>query len=189
MFVGIDIFKSLPSFVIGEKYFTQNTIVVEPSLKIEGTSPQKFLLFSFGFVSGSTNKNIWNLIDYEHFQGFYFKTGFETRNKRVPLSIGFGPIMSVTTFKGNYKFMGPTFGDYQGSFSEATFAIGLHGYLAYDFTTGKNSLIRVSGQISTTLINGDIDPYYYPGLGFSGKIGSILLSTGGLTAQFFYKVR
>lgn len=187
--LGVDIFKSLPSFIINEKYFTQKTVVVEPSVQIQGKSSRKSLMFSFGFVSGSTNKNTLNFINRQHFQGLYFKTGFETRHKLIPLSIGVGPVISMNFLKGTYEFKGPTFGDYQGEFADQSIALGIHGYLAYDFTTGKKSFMRVSGQASTVLFNGKIDPYYYPGLGLSAKVERGLVSVGGITAQFFYQLR
>lgn len=187
--LGLDVFQSIPSFVLREKYFTHNTLVVEPTLRMNGKLPRKFILLSAGYVNGSTTKNPMYPGTRENFQGIYFKAGFETSHTRFPLRIGYGPLVSWSVYSGRHLFEGPVFGDYKHHFRYNNLAAGVHGYLGYDFTTGKKSFIRISGQISTALRMGELEPSYYPGMGVSVSSDLIIYATGGITAQFFYRIR
>lgn len=187
--IGLDIFQSIPPFLIGKKYFIQNAIIIEPSIRIEGKRPRKSFVFSPGFTSGSTNKNSYEFISYEKFQGFYMKMGYETRNANVPMSIGFGPVISFASFKGRYKFEGPAFGDYEGDFTkEKNVAIGMNGYLTYDLKFSEKMFMRFLLQGTVAFRNGKINPYYYPGLGRFLGLDKLFFSPG-LTAQLYFKVR
>lgn len=187
--LGLDIFQSIPSFVLQEKYFIQNTVVAEPTLRMNGKRPRKFTLLSAGYVNGSTIKNPMYLGTRENFQGIYFKAGFETSHAKFPLRIGYGPLVSWSVHYGHHTFEGPVFGDYKHHFRTNNLAAGIHGYLGYDFPTGKKSFLRVSGQVSTALRTGEGEPLYYPGMGVSVSSDMIIYATGGITAQFFYRIR
>ena len=105
------------------------------------------------------------------------------------MSIGFGPIISFASFKGKYKFEGPAFGDYEGDFRDKdNIAAGINGYVTYDVNFNERLSLRVLLQGSITARKGIINPYYYPGLGFTKGNGQMMFSPG-ITTQLFFKVR
>jgi len=190
VYIGLDVLQSLPSYIFGKKYFIQNTLVIEPVIRFKaGAKARKYFLVSPGFTTGSTNKNTTEFISYEKFQGVYLRLGYEAENADIPGSIGFGPVISFTSFKGRYKFEGPVFGDYEGNFTDKNnVAVGINGFVTYNVKLHKKLFLRFLLQGTISARKGIINPYYYPGLGYTKGNATIMFSPG-ITAQLFYKVR
>jgi hypothetical protein len=187
-YLGLDILQSIPSFVFKEKYYIQKTLIIEPVLMIPGKRARKSILISPGFTTGSTDRNSKEFISYQQFRGVYLKLGLETKNSYAPLSIGFGTVISFASFKGRYRFPGRAFGDYEGNFKDnGNVAAGINGYLTYNLKLTEKWLLRFLVQATVSLRKGTIEPFYYPGLGFT-KGNATTLFSPGFSAQIFRKV-
>jgi hypothetical protein len=187
--IGVDVLQSVPSFVFNKSYFIQNTLILEPVLMIPGKTARRSILISPGFTTGSTDKNSKEFISYQQFTGVYLKLGLETANSFAPVSMGFGPVISFASFKGRYRFPGPAFGDYEGNFKDSdNIAAGVNGYITYNLKLTEKWFVRFLVQGTISLRKGTIEPFYYPGLGFSKGNASTLFSPG-FSAQVFRKVR
>ncbi|GLU50689.1 hypothetical protein [Dyadobacter frigoris] len=189
VYIGLDLVKSLPSYVFPDKYLIRNTVIIEPYVIFPGKDPRKHWVLSGGFAQGTSKIDTTQISQSQKFQGVYIKMAFENQYKRIPLRFGYGPIISFSGFRGKYTFKGPTFGDYTGSFTDdQNFAFGAEAYLAYDLKLNKKLMLRF--QIRTTMavrMSGNISPDYFPGVGITKGLNSFLISPG-FSTQLFYKV-
>jgi len=190
VYVGLDVVKGIPSYVFPEKYFIKKTIMIEPYVRFNRQKPGKSILISAGFANGSSKVDTSRQINTHQFQGIYFKMAFEARNSRIPISGGVGPMLSIAGFKGKYKFKGPTFGDYNGSFHEKeNMAFGVEGYVAYDLALSKKLSLRFLIRNAIALRSGDsFAADYFPGIGYTKDMSQLLFS-GGFSTQLFFRCK
>lgn len=189
VYIGLDVVKSLPSYVFPNKYLITRTVILEPYIIFSGIEPNKHWMLSGGFAHGTSNIDPDLISKAQRFQGVYFKMAFENQYKRIPLRFGYGPLISIAGFRGQYTFKGPTFGDYTGNFTDdQNFAFGAETYLAYDLKLSKKLMLRF--QLRTAIavrMSGNISPDYFPGIGITKGLNSFLISPG-FSTQLFYKV-
>jgi len=190
VYVGIDVVKGIPSYVFPEKYFIRKTLVIEPYVRFNRQKPGKSILISAGFAKGSSKIDPSRQVSSQQFQGIYFKMAFEASNRRIPISGGVGPMFSISGFKSNYQFKGPTFGDYTGSFHEKeSLAFGAEGYVAYDLKLNKKLSLRFLIRNAIAIRPGDMPPPdYYPGIGYTKDMSQLLFS-GGFSTQLFFRCK
>ena len=131
---------------------------------------------------------ISEFIPLQHFQGIYFKASYEVKNRRIPLHAGIGLIISVADFDARYRFKGPTFGDYEGTFDQRRIAVGVEGNFSYDVSLNKRILLRflVRGSVAAQSGN-DVYIRYFPGIGYNVGIKNLLMS-GGFASQLYYRI-
>lgn len=189
VYIGIDVAKGLTSYVLADKYFIRNTVIIEPYIRFASKNPLKYWVLSGGFAKGTSKIDTTQISQYQNFKGVYIKMAFENQYKRIPLRFGYGPLVSLAGFRGHYTFKGPTFGDYTGDFTDKqNFAFGFETYLAYDLKLNKKLMLRL--QIRTAMafrVTGNISPDYFPGVGITKGLNALLISPG-FSTQLFYKV-
>lgn len=189
-YVGLDVVKGLPSYVFPDKYFIRKTAIIEPYVRFNRQKPRRSILLSAGFANGSSKVDTSLQIHSHQFQGVYFKMAFEATNRRRPLSVGVGPMLSIAGFKGNYQIKGPTFGDYHGSLHiKDILAYGAEGYVAYDLTLNKKLSLRFLIRNTIAIRTGaDFSPDYFPGIGYTKDMSMYMLS-GGFSTQLFFRCK
>jgi hypothetical protein len=190
VYLGLDIGKSIPSYIFSDHYFIKKTTIVEPYIRYNRQKPRKSILLGAGFASGNSKIDTSRQTSPQKFQGVYFKMGFETKNISRPMSIGLGPILSIAGFKGNYQFKGPTFGDYNATFHDKkNFSLGAEGYMTYDLSLSKKLSLRFLARSAVAVrANGTLSPDYYPGIGYTKYMQKILFS-GGVSTQLFFRCK
>ncbi len=190
VYVGLDLTKSLPSYIFSNKYFISKSIIIEPYVRFSAKDTRKYWVLSGGFAHGTSKIDTTQISPSQKFQGIYFKLAFEHVYKRIQLRFGYGPIISFSGFRGKYTFKGPTFGDYNGKFKDdQNFAFGAESYLAFDRTLSSKLSLRIQARMAVAIrMSGNVSPDYFPGVGITQGLDSFLISPG-LSAQLFYRVR
>ena len=189
-YVGIDVVKGIPSYVFPEKYFIRKTVIIEPYVRFSRQKPRRSILFSAGFANGSSKVDTSLQISSHQFQGVYFKMAFEATNRKRPLSVGVGPMLSIAGFKGRYQLKGPTFGDYNSDFHiKDILAFGVEGYLAYDLPLNKKLSLRFLIRHTIAIRTGDtFSPDYFPGIGYTKDMPKYMVS-GGFSTQLYFRCK
>lgn len=189
--VGIDVFKNLPPLLLGDSYFIQNAIIIEPSLRINHKAGRAWLIH-LGLMKASTNKNleIENILS-PNIRGVYLKAGWEREfEKRKSMVVGWNGMLSLASYDGILQLSGPTFGDYRGSFSDNNnVAVGVEMYFAHNSSLKGKWNLRTQARMTLALRSGgEIKPFYYPGVGVTEDMIGVLCSVG-VTFQVFRQIR
>ncbi|MDQ6477604.1 hypothetical protein [Dyadobacter sp. LHD-138] len=190
VYLGLDIVKGIPSYILPDQYFIRKTVIIEPYVRFNTQKTRRSMLIGAGFASGNSKTDTALQISNQKFQGVYFKVGFEKKNRTRPMSIGIGPILSIAGFKGNYHFKGATFGDYNATFyDKKNIAFGAEGYMTYDLPLNKKFSLRfLARSVIAMRTRGTISPDYYPGIGHTRYMQKFLVS-GGFTTQLFFRCK
>ncbi len=193
-YIGLDVINSLPSFIFSNKYYIRNTAIIEPYYLFDLKKPGRRLYFGAGFARGDTRQyNDFN--PSQAFKGTYLRAAYEVRrmrNTRRILYAGYGPLISIAGYKGSYHFKGPTFGDYEGQFSETNnVALGFEGYFGFDFKLAKDWLLRLTFRnVMGRRTAADTHVQYFPGFGYTIEgLNNRFLYSGGISLQIHYKIR
>lgn len=189
--IGIDVFKNIPPLLLGDSYFIQNAVIIEPSLRVSH-KPGRAWLIHLGVMKASTNKNLeFDNILKQNVKGVYIKAGWEREfQRRKSMVVGWNGLLSMASYDGIFQLAGPTFGDHQGHFlDDNNVAVGAEMYFAHN--SSLNGKWNVRSQVRMTLAlrsGGTVKPYYYPGVGVTEDMIGVLCSVGA-TFQVYYKVR
>jgi hypothetical protein len=193
-YLGIDMINSVPTYIFLKKYYLRKTVIVEPYYLLDIKKPNRGFLIGAGFADGSTRE--YSVHDpSQHFKGIYFRAAYEIKKRGgwlKMLRVGYGPVVSFAAYRGTYKFEGPAFGDYEGSFHEkGHVAFGTEGYLAYDANLSKKLFVRfLVRNVIGARTKSSIYAQYFPGIGygFPGANNRFLYS-GSFSIALYYKVR
>ncbi|KAA0990111.1 hypothetical protein [Dyadobacter aurulentus] len=193
-YLGIDIINSIPTYLFPNRYFIRKTIIIEPYYLLPIKKPNRGFLIGAGFADGSTHEYSFHYPS-QHFRGVYFRMAYEikkTQGWQKMLRVGYGPVLSFAGYSGNYRFAGPAFGDYNGSFHEkGQVALGTEGYVAYDINLNKKLFLRL---LIRNVIGARTKPsvyaQYFPGLGYGFPwANNRFLYSANFSVGLFHKVR
>jgi hypothetical protein len=188
--IGIDVFKNVPPLLLGDSYFIQNAVIIEPSLRVN-YKPGSAWLIHLGVMKASTNRDleVENILS-KNIKGVYFKAGLEREfERRKSMVVGWNGLLAVANHDGAFQLGGPTFGDYRGNYFGNSAALGAEMYFAYNSSLKAMWNVRTQFRMALAFrVGGTVKPYYYPGVGVTGNMSNLLFSAGG-TVQVFRKIR
>lgn len=184
--IGLDVLKNLPPLLLGKDYFIHNTIIFEPSVKVQKRNGSN--LFHIGIMKTSTNNPYQEMI-YRDIKGVYVKIGTERQYQRYKsMVIGWNGMLSFSDFRGTFHMRGTTFGDYEGALHEKSTAVGTEVYWAHNSQIKTRWIVRSLVRVTAAVQTGDLNAEYYPGIGYTDVNSQILLSLG-TTVQIYRRVR
>ncbi|GGH50929.1 hypothetical protein GCM10007423_53930 [Dyadobacter endophyticus] len=190
-YLGLDVINSVPTYVLPNWYYIRKTIVIEPYYRFDIKKPDASIVIGAGFAKGSTHQyDEFN--PSQSFRGAYFRASYEFKYRPRFISVGYGPIISFAGYNGKFRFEGPTFGDYEGSFQERNnVAIGWEGYIAYDLKLSRDLSLRfLLRNVMGRRTKASVYVQYYPGFGYTPPVlNNRFLYSGGLSFQLYYKLR
>jgi hypothetical protein len=150
----------------------------------------------------STNRYLTGLVGYaqseiqytegvevkDRVSGWYAKVGTEWLVGKVGgrSSIGLSGMATYCTYRTDYRFNGPTFGDYIGQGFTRNIGVGIELYYGYDIPLSPQFLLRWITRVSLHYrIAGVGDTPYYPGVGIVFDSYDPIVSFG-TTLQLHY---
>lgn len=193
-YIGLDVINSLPSFIFPNKYYINNTPIIEPYYLQHLKKQGRRLYLGAGFSNGST-RQYSDFDPSQAFRGTYLRAAYEVRRMRSTRRIlyaGYGPVISIAGYNGKFHFKGPTFGDYEGRFRETNnIALGFEGYFGFDFNLANDWLLRLTFRnVMGRRTAADTYVQYFPGFGYTMEgLNNRFLYSGGLSLQIHYKIR
>ncbi|GAB2783795.1 hypothetical protein GCM10027275_29810 [Rhabdobacter roseus] len=188
--LGLDVFKSVPSVVLGKYYFITNAAIIEPVLR-HRTRRGHYNQLLLGYVRG-TSIEPSETIARQQVQGWYLKAGpdWDITRRRGYGYFGLSAVVAGASYRGTFRIPGRTFGDYEGPFRErGNLAWGGEFTLARNFYLSDRWMLRwlFRGTVLRRT-QGELRPHYYPGAGYTLGMYRRLFSYGS-TLQLHYRLR
>lgn len=188
IYLGFEVLQNIVPAIIPHQYPLHKTLVFEPTLFVRTNFRQNLITLSPGYTFGKITYPE-KLTSAQSFRGYSIKATYETPSSKWPLSIGFGPVMSLTTFHGTNVYRGATFGDYTAPYvHKNVFTGGLMGMGTARVHLTKGMFLRIMIHGALSLRTEAIPSYYLPGAGFSTNTGALIPSVGA-SCQLMFRVK
>ncbi|GAB2783785.1 hypothetical protein GCM10027275_29790 [Rhabdobacter roseus] len=188
--IGLDVFKNIPPLLLGKRYYLQEAFIVE-AITRHRTHRGHYAQFLVGYTQGAILERL-NHIARQELHGWYLKGGTEwdITGQRGYGYFGVAGVVASVTNRGTYHFPGRTFGDYVADYDERNnLGFGAELSLTRNFYLSDRWLLRwVFRGTLVFRMAGDVQPYYYPGVGYAPNQYNSILS-GGSTLQLHYRLR